>query len=118
VITRKFGLPLLRPKGVVTPCNKCPKIPKSAPHRTREYAEEMTDKNYQAFKFHRECKAVGNFPDDPLVKRHAEIIEGIVEAIKDSKLNQLIGSVSLAAAMGGQRGSTRSQNQPGDQPEG
>lgn len=101
VLTLRAGEPVARPKGVVTPCWKCPKIPRTAPRKTREFAEEISDKNYQAFKFHLRCKAVGHFPDDPIVARNAEVIESVIESIRDAKQEELVQTLLAIASMGG-----------------
>lgn len=92
VLTRRRGmeLPVLRPAGVVTPCFKCPKIPDDAPERARQYAVEMSDRNRQAFRHYRECKATGRFPDDPIVRRNAGLIREIEDALDRAKWDQLV----------------------------
>ena len=71
---RKLGTHLLRVAGTPTPCWKCPKIPSSAPLKSRQYALEMTERNRRVWEHYVECKAIGRFPDDPIVIRHAGII--------------------------------------------
>ena len=63
-----------------TPCSECPKIPSGKP-KERRYAVELSDKNYRAWKHWRECRAVNSFPDDPIVRRNAEILQGIQDQI-------------------------------------
>ena len=94
------GKPWPRPKGTVTPCHCCPKIPRSAPRKTREFAEEISDRNYRAFKHHLRCKAVNRWPADAIVERNAEIIEGVLESVRDGKQEQLIQTLMMVAGMG------------------
>lgn len=69
----------------VTPCAKCPKIPSEVfddEGKTisktvanlkliRPHAAEVTPRMAEAFQHYRECKAVGQFPDDPIVRANA-----------------------------------------------
>ena len=72
----RTGLPVLRPKGAATPCHKCPKIPKGeAPLPTN--AQELSEKNRRAFGHYLQCRAVGRFPEDPIVRRNAVVIREV-----------------------------------------
>lgn len=70
----RTGLPVLRPPGTVPPCHRCPKVPPDAEEKTWEHATELSAQNRRAYLHYRECRAVGCFPDDPLVRRHAALI--------------------------------------------
>jgi hypothetical protein len=72
----------MRPPGAPTPCHRCPKIPKGQPPRP-EHAAELTDQNWRALKFHQSCKAVGQWPDDAIVRRNARVIELALDEIRD-----------------------------------
>lgn len=64
------------PNPTVTPCRKDPKIcPKGSP----EARSELTPRNWQAYGFYLECKAVMQFPDDAIARRTA----GIIRAVED-----------------------------------
>lgn len=83
---KRTGLPVLRTKGDVTPCGKCPKVPESVKVRAagdyrlmRAGAVELTEQNRQAYRHYRRCKAVGQFPPDPLVWW----VAGVVREIED-----------------------------------
>jgi hypothetical protein len=70
------GKPLPRPATSPARCDWCPKIaPGDAPKP--ENAQELSQKNLQSYVHYLECKAVGDFPDDPLVKRNAALIRKI-----------------------------------------
>lgn len=69
------GLPVLRPKGVKTPCSWCPKIPPGE-QPIPANAVELSDKNVLALIHYRECRAVGEFPNDAIVRRNAALIRG------------------------------------------
>ncbi len=69
------GLPVLRPKGAKTPCGWCPKIPPREEPKP-ENAVELSDKNLLALIHYRESRAVGDFPNDAIVRRNAALIRG------------------------------------------
>jgi hypothetical protein len=70
------GRPVARPPGCPTPCSYCPKQPADVPDHARrpETAVELSDKNARAVAFSRECRAVGRWPDDALVRRNAAVV--------------------------------------------
>ena len=81
-VARVGDKPLKRPINVLTVCQTNEGCPKGTP----ENQKALSDKNRLAWKAHREWKAVGEFPDDHIVRRNAFIIE---KAIKDAeKTNQ------------------------------
>jgi hypothetical protein len=98
----RYGLPVLRPEGAPTPCWSCPKIPKGAPPKPSS-AVELSDKNVRAYLHYKECKAVGRFPDDPIVTRNARIIAGAEESVKESRQmeGQRQALMGILAALGG-----------------
>lgn len=73
VVTRG-GRPQPRPKGVPTPCAACPKIAPGDPPRP-ESAQDLSEASAQAYQHYLECKAVGAFPADPIVRRNAAVIK-------------------------------------------
>ncbi len=81
------GKPILRPKGTGTPCQWCPKIaPGDVPEPAS--AQDLSPKNVAAYVHYLECKAVGDFPADALVKRNAGIIraaEGVAEKVERAR---------------------------------
>ena len=68
-----------RPAGAPPPCRiagaGCPK-------GTPENPRSLTYENQQAYRFDRECRAVGNFPKDPLVRRNAALIRAAEESVR------------------------------------
>ena len=60
-----------RPPSAPPPCRiaglGCPK-------GTPENPLTLSDLNREAYRHYRECRATGNFPDDPIVRRNAAII--------------------------------------------
>ena len=67
------GIPISRGKHVKTPCEWCPKIPPAEAPKP-ENAIELSVENNQAWAHYRECKAVGDFPKDGIVRQNAGII--------------------------------------------
>jgi hypothetical protein len=71
---RGSGLFLARPPGNRPPCRMagvgCLK-------GTPEESRELTNANRAAWRHYRECRAVGQFPDDPIVRRNAAIIREV-----------------------------------------
>ena len=72
------GLPVVRTGP--TPCGTCPKIPSFEPVKARAYAVELSPQNAQAYQHYLECKAVGEFPPDPIVRRCAGFIRQVEDA--------------------------------------
>lgn len=70
------GRPVRRPLNTLPPCAYCPKQPPTVPERDRTplTAEDLSEKNWQAYQHYGECKAVGEFPDDDIVRRNAAIV--------------------------------------------
>ena len=101
---RRTGLPMLRPKGVPTPCGQCEKVPAWARRagldvpELRKLAVEMTPRNRAAWRFYRECRAVGAFPDDPLVRWAAVLIRDVEDAASGRPVEQLTAVLSSLTA--------------------
>ncbi len=93
-VSTRCDVPNKRPRGVPTPCFKCPKIPVGmAPDR--QNAVELTDRNFAAYVHYLECRAVGQFPADPIVRRNARILRAIQDEADQKPLHKLIALVSL-----------------------
>lgn len=71
-----------------TPCHECPKIPAGEP-KERRHAIELSDRNKAAWQHWRECRAVGVFPDDPIVRRNAAILQSVQDELSTEPLVQL-----------------------------
>lgn len=68
------GLPELRARGCFAPCRY---TRKGCPKGTPENKRSLSEVNAQCWEHYRECRAVGQFPDDPLVRRHASLIREV-----------------------------------------
>jgi len=59
------------------------------PKGTPENSIELSQKNLQAWHHYQECRAVGNFPDDPIVRRNAALIKRIEDYYKQHQALRL-----------------------------
>lgn len=50
----------------------------------------LSVKNQRAFRHYRECVAVGEFPNDGIVRRNAAIIRGVEDSVRDLKIDMLM----------------------------
>lgn len=91
------GRPVLRGERKQQRHHGCP-----PPCRTREGCHkgaaenpiELTDANYRCWVNYRECRAVGSFPDDPIVRATARII-GEIERVAEHKRELELATLSL-----------------------
>jgi hypothetical protein len=92
------GKPVPRPRGTKAPCrlreNGCPK-------GTPENSRTLTDDNWQAYQHYSECRAVGQFPDDPIVRRNAAIIREAADSAERELALRIAGPIG--ALLGGGR---------------
>jgi hypothetical protein len=86
------GNDMPRFQGMATPCSSCPKVVASAEQKRtlhflqlRSMAVELNDRNRQAYKHYLECRAVGQFPDDAVVRQNAVIIRAEVDWAEQRK---------------------------------
>lgn len=75
VVMRK-GKPLRRPEGTVVLCQTQAGCPKGTPEQPKSFSA----KNRLAWLHFLECDAVGQFPDDPIVRRNARVIRQAIKA--------------------------------------
>jgi hypothetical protein len=87
---RQGGRPIPRPAGAAPPC-RWPHV--GCPKGTPECPNTLSAENEAAYRFHEECRAVGKFPDDPIVGRHAALIAR-VERLVARQRSAASGSLS------------------------
>jgi hypothetical protein len=76
------GKPESRIDACPPPCQTDRGCPKGTPQTSRALNYE----NQRCYEHYSECRAVGVFPDDPVVRRNAAIIRGIEdEAVRQEK---------------------------------
>lgn len=93
-IDQRGGKPQPRPPRTPLPCFKCPKIP-AGEEPCRDNAVELTERNLQAYLHHMECRAVGEFPNDPIVRRNARILRAILDEVEQRPLHKLIAMLGM-----------------------
>jgi hypothetical protein len=81
-----FGkVPMERPNPDLTPC----RVKKAGcPKGTPEHQRSLTAQNHQAWLFHRECRAVRQWPDDPVVRANAAVIDLAEQMARDAKADR------------------------------
>jgi hypothetical protein len=82
------GKPASR-KGVPPPCKK--KCPKRGP----DEFSTLLPINQECLQHYMECTATGNFPDDPLVKRHAAILRNIEREVEKLRRREDLNLVAM-----------------------
>lgn len=65
------GKPQLRPEGTELLCQTREGCPKGSP----DAPKTLSEKNQQALRHYKECKATNRFPEDAIVKHNAVLIE-------------------------------------------
>lgn len=87
------------PNNGPTPCYACAKVPTvvhdadgkaiektpSNVKRLRLHAVEMTPRILQAWHHYRECRAVGQFPDDPIVRENAALFRDVEDELQNDR---------------------------------
>lgn len=73
------GKPLTRLPGeaFLAPC----RTEKGCPKGTPEEPKTLWPENELFYEFYKQCKAVGQWPDDPIVRRNAAVIADLEQAI-------------------------------------
>ena len=67
------------------------KTPEGCPKGTPEKPNTLTLRNRKAYIHYLECKAVNDFPDDPIVRMNARLIQGVLDQANEQKrINELI----------------------------
>lgn len=70
-----------RIRGQLPQCKWCPKIPKGT-DPIPENAVELSPRNWAVYQHYLQCKAVGAFPDDAIVRRNAMLIRQVEDAAR------------------------------------
>lgn len=90
------GEPLRRPKGTTPPCRGGKGCPKGTP----ENSNALSPKNEEAYQHYLECRAVGQFPDDMIVKKNAKRIRMIEDWVHEQQLANGVNLAGLRAMIG------------------
>jgi hypothetical protein len=98
---------LLRPtSNQATPCYRCPKLSDDdkkthRPHDpkwfdwARSRTLELSAKNWSVYLHYRTCKAIGQFPNDPIVRMHAAIIAAVEERFHQSFIANKLDKITM-----------------------
>lgn len=62
-----------------SPCPPMCRRKEGCPKGTPENPNSLSPENERCYEHFRECKAVGQFPDDPIVRRNAAVIQEILD---------------------------------------
>lgn len=76
----------LRPRHKLTPPACRLSWGTGCPKGTPENSKALSEKNVEALRHYLECKAVGQFPDDPIVRRNAGIIRQIEDSVREERM--------------------------------
>lgn len=100
VMLGRDGQPMPRPPRSKPPCEHTAGRPDEV--RARICAKihptagmELSEQNRRAYRHWKECRAVGVFPDDPIVRSNAALLEDIHEQNRDRRLLNLIYAASI-----------------------
>lgn len=97
-ITQRAGKNVERPAGTFPPCRSLTGCPKGTPENQRS----LSQKNERAYQHYLECKAVGSFPNDPIVRRNAALIRAVEDSVASTKndiLMERLGILGMVTAM-------------------
>lgn len=94
------GKPVPRVPGVKLPCEMSVGQPLDVRQRacakvSPDAGIELSDKNWQAYQHYKRCKAVDEFPNDPIVIENAVIISDVLEVQKEIRQNRMLGLVAV-----------------------
>lgn len=87
------GRPSPRPVDVPPPCEKL--CPKSKPF----WYSDLLPQNAEALQHYQECSAVGHFPQDPIVARHASLLRQVERAIERGERREDILLTTMTAML-------------------
>lgn len=85
--TDRDGKPRTRPKGTFPPCRYAAR---GCPKGTPEAQKSLSGKNVAAYYHYLECKAVGDFPKDAIVRRNAGIIRQVEDSVRDERFEMAL----------------------------
>lgn len=94
------GKPVARPVGSPLPCHSCPK---SQGTNKPNPGAELSDKNWRAYSYYRQCRADhrGILPTDRLVVWNNAIIAGVEERVGKASEASMMTMLFGAKAAGG-----------------
>lgn len=83
---------------VPAPCCN-PRHEKGCPKGTAEKQKVLNSRNEKVYEHWKGCKATGLFPDDEIVKKHAALIQEVVESVKEVKQMKMMSLMMLGKSL-------------------
>lgn len=99
----RLPLPAALGGGVVTPCGRCPKIPREVgvagrhPASGRRYGP--SERSLRVIRHYLQCRAVGRFPEDSLVRRNAWLLSEVERAFGDAQRRREVQTILTAVGL-------------------
>lgn len=97
IVEKPKGTPLKRYGPLM--CNTAAGCHKGTPDQQKS----LSPHNQLAYQHYRECRAVGHFPNDPIVRRHAVIIRDIEDQVDRIRSMEFQSSMLQVGAVRGLR---------------
>ena len=72
-------------------------LPQGCPKGSPDSGLELSSKNWRAYFHYRQCRAVGVFPNDDIVKKNADSIRHIEEVFERSERSMLYRLIAVSA---------------------
>lgn len=88
-LSDRHGQPIPRPPGTFAPCRYVSKGFEACAKGSPEASKELSARNRQAYLHYLECRAVGRFPDDAIVRRNAALIRHVEQLHADERVREL-----------------------------
>lgn len=88
------GNPVKRNKATPPPCRTKSGCKKGTPEKPKS----LTPKNLEAYEHYRQCRAVGQFPDDAIVKQNAAAIRQIEDLKQERDQSEFYKFMATVAA--------------------
>lgn len=89
------------PRGnVPTPCDM-PKMGCAKGHYDKQ--KTLNQRNRMAYQHYKECSAVGQFPDDSVVRRNAAIIRELEANYERDESYRMMSHVAMVSMLGGRK---------------
>ncbi|MCA9014012.1 MAG: hypothetical protein KDA77_01660, partial [Planctomycetaceae bacterium] len=78
-------------------CN--PRHEKGCLKGTADKQKVLSPKNEKVYQHWKECKAVGQFPDDDIVKKHAALIQDVVDSVNECKQMKMMSLMMIGKSV-------------------
>ena len=89
-LSDRHGQPIARPAGTFAPCHYGSNDFEPCAKGSPEAGRDLSIRNQQAYLHYLECRAVGLFPDDAIVRRNAALIQHAERIHADERMQALL----------------------------